>query len=169
MNENLISEEDNNNSIDPDFSGNTLGEIFHDDPEDFSEWQNKSCCSKCCHYLFCCCCCVTYEKSKTSFRRGWSKFLSNESNDSADKPFQMLTKLFINEENAIEGLKNIRLNPNLVSENKLRNDLEFYIPQLCTFLLFGEVKAIEEFFVFLCKVCNTSFFLRTGYTGFFLL
>ena len=158
MNENLISEEDNNNSIDPDFSGNTLGEIFHDDPEDFSEWQNKSCCSKCCHYLFCCCCCVTYEKSKTSFRRGWSKFLSNESNDSADKPFQMLTKLFINEENAIEGLKNIRLNPNLVSENKLRNDLEFYIPQLCTFLLFGEVKAIEEFFVFLCKVCNTSFF-----------
>jgi phosphatidylinositol 4-kinase len=40
----------------------------------------------------------------------------------------------------------------------LRNDLEFYIPQLCTFLLFGEVKAIEEFFVFLCKVCNASFF-----------
>ena len=158
MNENLISEEDNNNSIDPDFSGNTLGEIFHDDPEDFSEWQNKSCCSKCCHYLFCCCCCVTYEKSKTSFRRGWSKFLSNESNDSADKPFQMLTKLFINEENAIEGLKNIRLNPNLVSENKLRNDLEFYIPQLCTFLLFGEMKDIEEFFVFLCKACNLSFF-----------
>ena len=40
----------------------------------------------------------------------------------------------------------------------MRNDLEFYIPQLCTFLLFGEVKAIEEFFVFLCKVCNASFF-----------
>jgi len=46
----------------------------------------------------------------------------------------------------------------LVSENKLRNDLEFYIPQLCTFLLFGDIKAIEEFFVFLCKVCNASFF-----------
>ena len=161
MKNNLISddEEEPNSKENQKYSRNTLGEIFHDDPEDFSEWQNKSCCSKCCHYLFCCCCCVTYEKSKTSFKRGWSKFLTNEeSNDSADKPFQMLTKLFINEENAIEGLKNIRLNPNLVSANKLRNDLEFYIPQLCTFLLFGGVKEIEEFFVFLCKVCNISFF-----------
>ena len=73
-------------------------------------------------------------------------------------PFQVLTNLFANADNAIESLNSIRLNPNFVSQNKLRNDLEFYIPQLCTFLLFGEVKAIEEFFVFLCKVCNASFF-----------
>ena len=137
---------------------NTLGEIFHDEPDEFPEWDQKSCCSKCCHYLFCCCCCTSYTKSKSSYRKGWRKFLVKEGNDSADRPFQILTKLFTNEENAIEGLENIRFNPNLVSENKLRNDLEFYIPQLCTFLLFGEVKAIEEFFVFLCRVCNTSFF-----------
>ena len=54
----------------------------------------------------------------------------------------------VNDEEAILGLESIRLNPNLVSENKLRNDLEFYIPQLCTFLLFGDMKDIEEFFVF---------------------
>ena len=43
-------------------------------------------------------------------------------------------------------------------ENKLRNDLEFYIPQLCTFFLFGDIKAVEETFSFFCKVCNRSFF-----------
>ena len=87
---------------------NTLGEIFHDEPDEFPEWDQKSCCSKCCHYLFCCCCCTSYTKSKSSYRKGWRKFLVKEGNDSADRPFQILTKLFTNEENAIEGLENIR-------------------------------------------------------------
>ena len=126
--------------------------------EEKSEWDKKSCCGKCCHYLFCCCCCVKYEKTKNSYRKGWRKYLKKEGKESSDRPFQLLTNLFANAENSVEELKNIRLNPNLVNENKLRNDLEFYIPQLCTFLLFGEVKAIEEFFVFLCRVCNASFF-----------
>ena len=147
MKENLINEDENNPDL---ISKSTFGETFEEDIDDLPQFQQNSCCA--------CCCCASNIKSKSSFRKGWQNFLKKEGNDSADKPFQILTKLFINEENAFEGLKNIRLNPNLVSENKLRNDLEFYIPQLCTFLLFGEVKAIEEFFVFLCKVCNTSFF-----------
>ena len=158
MKENLVSEDEAEPQMNSINTENTLGEIFKDDPDEFSEWEQKSCCSKCCHYLFCCCCCTSYEKSKSSYRKGWRKFLVSEGNDSADRPFQILTKLFTNEENAIEGLEDIRFNPNLVSENKLRNDLEFYIPQLCTFLLFGDFKASEEFFVFLCKVCNSSFF-----------
>ena len=136
----------------------SLLEPIHDEPEELDEWHKKSCCGKCCHYLFCCCCCINYEKSKSSYRKGWRKYLTKEGNDSSNEPFVILTNLFANADNAIEALESIRLNPNLVSENKLRNDLEFYIPQLCTFLLFGEVKAIEEFFVFLCKVCNASFF-----------
>ena len=149
MNEKIIEEENliNQSNLTQDSSS----QEFQEDIDDLPEVPKKSCCS-------CWCCCSTIEKSKNYFRKGWRKFLINEGEDSADKPFQMLTKLFINEENAIEGLKNLRLNPNLVSENKLRNDLEFYIPQLCTFLLFGEMKTIEEFFVFLCRVCNTSFF-----------
>ena len=158
MKENLISEDETGRESGLLNEENILGEIFQDDPDEYSEWEKKSCCSKCCFYLFCCCCCNSYEKSKSSYRKGWRKFLVKEGNDSADRPFQILTKLFTNEENVIEGLENLRFNPNLVSENKLRNDLEFYIPQLCTFLLFGEVKALEEFFVFLCRVCNTSFF-----------
>ena len=128
------------------------------DEDEKTEWEKKSCCGKCCHYMFCCCCCVKYENTKNFYKKGWRKYLKKEGHDASDQSFQILTKLFANADRAVESLENIRLNPNLVSEKKLRNDLEFYIPQLCTFLLFGEVKAIEEFFVFLCKVCNASFF-----------
>ena len=146
------------NLINDDQGRPTLLEPIQEDPDEKDEWEKKSCCGKCCHYLFCCCCCTNYEKSKSSYRKGWRKYLTNEGNDASDESFTILTNLFANADNAIEALESIRLNPNLVNENKLRNDLEFYIPQLCTFLLFGEVKAIEEFFVFLCKVCNASFF-----------
>ena len=128
------------------------------EPEEKDEWEKKSCCSKCCFYTFCCCCCVKYEKNTNYYLKGWRKYLKKEGKESSDLSFQILTNLFANADNAINSLENIRLNPNLVSEKKLRNDLEFYIPQLCTFLLFGEVKAVEEFFVFLCRVCSASFF-----------
>ena len=141
----------------------TTVSLTHDEIQDLDfdetdEFSQRNCCSKCCFYMWCCCCCHSTEKSKNSYRKGWQKYLVKEGNDSSDEPFRILTNFFANAEGAIEGLESIRLNPNLVSANKLRNDLEFYIPQLCTFLLFGEMKAIEEFFVFLCKVCNTSFF-----------
>ena len=122
------------------------------------EEEKRGCCHTCCFYMFCCCCCNSNLRSKGYFQKGWREFLISEGNDNSDKPFKILTNLFVNDDDAISGLESIRLNPNLVSENKLRNDLEFYIPQLCTFLLFGEVKDIEEFFVFLCKACNASFF-----------
>ena len=102
--------------------------------------------------------CSSNKRSKNFYMKGWREYLEREGNDASDKPFKILTNLFVNDEEAILGLESIRLNPNLVSENKLRNDLEFYIPQLCTFLLFGDMKDIEEFFVFLCKACNLSFF-----------
>ena len=92
---------------------------------------NRSCC-----FNFFCCCCSSKIKTKDYFKKKWKKYLFKEGNDASDLPFNKLTN----------------------SENKLRNDLEFYIPQLCTFLLFGDIKAVEEFFVFLCKVCNASFF-----------
>ena len=143
MKENLISEE----QVRPSFL-----EPINEDLEEKEEAQKRCCC--CC----CCCCCSSNEKTKNSYRKGWRKYLRKDANDDPNDSFVVLTNLFANVDNALEALESIRLNPNLVSENKLRNDLEFYIPQLCTFLLFGEVKAIEEFFVFLCKVCNASFF-----------
>ena len=127
------------------------------DEIDIEEVNTNSTTKKCCDFI----CCKFFNRNKRSkkfYMKGWRDYLEREGNDASDKPFKILTNLFVNDEEAILGLESIRLNPNLVSENKLRNDLEFYIPQLCTFLLFGEMKDIEEFFVFLCKACNLSFF-----------
>jgi len=121
------------------------------------EEQKKKFSKKCCDFLINKIC-QSNKRSKKFYMKGWRDYLEREGNEASDKPFKILTNLFLNDEEAISGLESIRLNPNLVNENKLRNDLEFYIPQLCTFLLFGEMKDIEEFFVFLCKACNLSFF-----------
>ena len=147
-NKNLLEDYDPND----DFDDNEIEE------QDVDEFKDKSCMCKCCFYLCCCCCCHSREKGKGFYQKGWRNYLVKEGNESSDVPFRILTNLFSNKDGSISALESIRLNPNLVSENKLRNDLEFYIPQLCTFLLLGEMKAIEEFFVFLCKVCNASFF-----------
>ena len=129
------------------------------DLENIAEEEKRSCCGSFCFYLWCCCCCNSNIKSNDFYRKNWKNYLYKEGTDASDLPFNKLTKLFANaDDEAIEALRDFRLNPNLVNENKLRNDLEFYIPQLCTFLLFGDIKAIEEFFVFLCQVCNASFF-----------
>jgi len=130
-----------------------------EDLNNLEENEKRSCCCSCCFYLFCCCLCHPDIKSKDFYRKNWKKYLFKEGSEASDLPFNKLTNLFANaDDEAIEALGDFRLNPNLVNENKLRNDLEFYIPQLCTFLLFGDIKAVEEFFVFLCKVCNASFF-----------
>ena len=129
----------------------------NNDEIDIEEVNTNSTTKKCCDFI----CCKFFNRNKRSkkfYMKGWRDYLEREGNDASDKPFKILTNLFVNDEEAILGLESIRLNQNLVSENKLRNDLEFYIPQLCTFLLFGEMKDIEEFFVFLCKACNLSFF-----------
>ena len=159
-------ENQNNSAID----GNSKGDIYDINNKDLNlntiNYSNTSKgenttknekIKKCCNYI-CSKLCQSNTHSKKFYMKGWRDYLEREGNEAVDKPFKILTNLFINDEEAITGLESVRLNPNLVSENKLRNDLEFYIPQLCTFLLFGEMKDIEEFFVFLCKACNLSFF-----------
>ena len=155
--EQLIQMETNNDNINDKNNNFTISE--NDENEEFEEYERRTCMGCCCFYAFCCCFCRSRIRSKDFYRKNWKNYLYKEGTDASDLPFNKLTKLFANaDDEAIEALGDFRLNPNLVSENKLRNDLEFYIPQLCTFLLFGDIKAIEEFFVFLCKVCNASFF-----------
>ena len=72
-------------------------------------------------------------------------YLIKENIETLNVPFWILTNLFNNKDNLIAILQSI--NPNFVNVNKKINDLEFYISQLCTFLLFVE-KTTEEFFVF---------------------
>ena len=88
----------------------------------------------------------------------WRNYLSKEvqSSKQMNDPFELLTHLWAHK-NVIKDLQKIRLNPNLINKNRIRNDLEFYIPQLCSFMLFGEYEAVQEFFSFLCKSCYASF------------
>ena len=122
--------------------------------------QKHSCCQKFCFYFFCCCCCCSLDsESNFQYINHWKEFLITEKNsENIDTPFIILTQLYSNQDSLqiLNNLNKIRLNPNLISP--IRNDLEFYIPQICTFLLYGGVKEIDEFFVFLCRVCNASFF-----------
>ena len=152
------TKEQENKNVIPKRNSKTIQITGLENLTDEEETDDRTFLEKCCFYSCCCCLCNSKEDSKNFFRKGWRDYLIREGKDETNKPFRLLTNLFVNEEDSITALETIRLNPNLVSENKLRNDLEFYIPQLCTFLLFGEVKDIEEFFVFLCKVCNASFF-----------
>ena len=157
--DNIIKEKNNTERLlDPSSEDITL-QSTENEFDNLEVTEKRSCFCSFCFYLFCCCICHSDVKSKEFYKKNWKKYLYKEGSDASDLPFNKLTNLFANaDDEAIEALGDFRVNPNLVSENKLRNDLEFYIPQLCTFLLFGDIKAIEEFFVFLCKVCNASFF-----------
>ena len=159
-----------NNSSQIDSNSNSKTDLYNIDNKDMNinniDYSNKEkeektkkklTFLKCCNFVSTKIC-QSNKHTKKFYMKGWRDYLEREGNEASDKPFKILTKLFVNDDEAILGLESIRLNPNLVNENKLRNDLEFYIPQLCTFLLFGEMKDIEEFFVFLCKACNLSFF-----------
>ena len=156
MKETIESEEEMSKSLIEDYMEDE--EPDQNEEIERDEGNDKSCLTKCCYYLWCCCCCESEQKGRKFYQKGWRSYLIKEGTETSDEPFRILTNLFTNKSGSIAALESIRLNPNLVSANKLRNDLEFYIPQLCTFLLFGEMKEIEEFFVFLCKVCNASFF-----------
>ena len=156
MKETIESEEEISKSLIEDYMEDE--EPDQNEEIERDEGNDKSCLTKCCYYLWCCCCCESEQKGRKFYQKGWRSYLIKEGTETSDEPFRILTNLFTNKSGSIAALESIRLNPNLVSANKLRNDLEFYIPQLCTFLLFGEMKEIEEFFVFLCKVCNASFF-----------
>lgn len=174
MKENLPNDDEDNILTEKSNTEKLLNEeiTLPENDEDFTnleETEKRSCCCSCCFYLFCCCLCHPDIKSNDFYRKNWKNYLFKEGSEASDLPFNKLTNLFANaDDEAIEALGDFRLNPNLVNENKLRNDLEFYIPQLCTFLLFGDIKAIEEFFLFYVKHAMHLFFSRIECIGFYL-
>jgi hypothetical protein len=71
------------------------------------------------------------QKTKTYYINKWRKYLNKEAQTTQElnDPFELLTHLWAHK-NVLHELEGIRLNPNLLNKNKIRNDLEFYIPQL---------------------------------------
>lgn len=111
----------------------------------------------------CCFCCFCTKKSedpnelKNFYIEKWRNYLSSEKEmKQLIDPFKILTDLW-GHKTDMSNFYRTRINPNFLNEG-FRNDLEFYVPQLCTFLIFGNVHAVEEFLAILCKACFASFF-----------
>ena len=159
MNEKFIDEKlENNNHINQlNISAKNSLELI---PE-VKEGNRKCCCLRCCCCCCCCCCCSNQSEisQKNLFISKLQEYLKLNEKEDTDLPFLILTNLYASNtsiDKVIDQLHQIRLNPNYLI--KFRTDLEFYIPQLCTYLLFGGKNEIEEFFVLLCQACELSHF-----------
>ena len=126
--------------------------------------ENKKCSFS---YL---CKCFKSEKDKDQkkyYIDKWRKYLTNESTskEKMNDPFIILANIWAHKP-VIKYLENVRINPNLIRKERIktlsniiiRNDLEFYIPQLCSFIIFGDNELVDELLSFLCKSCYCSFF-----------
>ena len=133
-------------------------------------YKNRSCCGKffCCIFCCECPCCIKIDplNEKYYFIRLWNKLTKESKGDSNNiLPFQILINLFAHKY-VIDDLKKVRLNPNLILlESGQRNDLEFYIPQLCNFNLFGGQEQVAKFFFFYVMLVMLAFFLLIEYIG----
>ena len=108
-------------------------------------------CTECCwclcclpYYLFCCCLCwkeKEFAANKPDFITRFTRWIPNRSKSQAipwntDRdPIPILIQLYSCDPQAVQSLSLIRINPNL--QSAVRKDLEFFIPQLCSFYLQG--------------------------------
>ena len=107
------------------------------------------------------------DKDKKYYIDKWRIYLTNESTSKVkmNDPFIILANMWAHKP-VIKDLENVRINPNLIRKERvkalsniiIRNDLEFYIPQLCSFIVFGEDELVDELLSFLYKSCYCSFF-----------
>jgi phosphatidylinositol 4-kinase len=134
---------------------------------EFSQVQPKD---KKCSFSFsyiCKCFKLEKDKDKDYYIEKWRQYLTNESTSKIkmNDPFIILANIWAHKP-VIKYLENVRINPNLIRKERIktlsniiiRNDLEFYIPQLCSFIIFGETELVDELLSFLCKSCYCSFF-----------
>ena len=108
--------------------------------------------------------CLKSEKNKDKkfYIEKWRKYLTNESTSKSkmNDPFIILANIWAHKK-VIKDLEKVRINPNLIRKERvktlsniiIRNDLEFYIPQLCSFIIFGDNELVDELLSFLCKSC----------------
>ena len=68
-----------------------------------------------------------------------------------------LIRVYAHQGNAIKDLESqARINPDFTSH--FRNDLEFYVPQICTFYLTGEMEQPQELYNLILLASSTDFF-----------
>ena len=121
--------------------------ILQNDFEEVKEERKNCCISELCKYL-----CPKIIKDKGFYINKWRDYLTQESisKSKMNDPFLILTNMWAHKL-VIHELENVRINPNLIKKSKkkgmndiiIRNDLEFYIPQICSFILFGDNELID--------------------------
>ena len=68
----------------------------------------------------------------------------------------LLTRLYAHDTNAVKALEAVRVNPDFTSQ--IRNDLEFFIPQLCSFYIRGDFETPQDIVNLIVMACSSSFF-----------
>ena len=94
----------------------------------------------CWYYLFCCCICKSCRKEEDpTKKRMYFKNWVHKGHEDLNI-FEILIDAFAGFTNRLEELNNCRINPNY--DDNTRNDLEFYIPQLCSYILDKDLSTI---------------------------
>lgn len=127
----------------------------------------------CCipYYLFCCCCCCGKQQplaaAKPDFVSRFGKWIpSGVSNESVDKdPIPYLIQLYSCQKDSIENLATCRINPDLKAP--MRRDLEFFIPQLCSFYLQGHFDRTDQLVELLVQASRSNFYFSQQVWFFF--
>ena len=125
--------------------------------------KETACCTGLCS-LFCCCTHsnVPFTQPNQSvypWKLKWKKIVSklNTKKLVDDKVFHFLLQLAADQFTR-EDYDGLQIEPNL--HRVSRDDLEFYVPQLVNFLLFGEYEQqkTEEMILFLLNACMIDFY-----------
>lgn len=82
---------------------------------------------------------------------------NHRSEDSKMGVVKALMRLYAHQTDAIKDLKEFcRVNPDFNSH--FRNDLEFYVPQICTFFLRCDLEDPQQLFDFILMASSADFF-----------
>lgn len=122
----------------------------------------RCCC--CFYYLFCCCICCEKSKAvtKQTFVKRFEKWLNLDKRLRKERSLlvaKTMMRMYAHQPGAIKDLEKCRVNPDFKS--MFRDDLEFYIPQLCSFFLKGNLENTrdeEDLFKVIILASETNFF-----------
>ena len=127
----------------------------------------ECCWCLCClpYYLLCCCLCWKEKEFSTrrpDFIKRFTQWIpnrdrsENQLSQTTKDPIPVLISLYSCEPTAVQELSKCRINPDLTSP--VRQDLEFYIPQLISFYLQGYYPNMEQLVDLIVQACRNDFY-----------
>lgn len=82
--------------------------------------------------------------------------LQGTSHKHSDDVLSLLTQLYAHDSTAVKKIEKKRINPDFTSQ--FRNDLEFFIPQLCSFYAKGDYEKPQDILNLTIMASGSSFF-----------